>query len=204
MSYWAVLDANVLFPASLRDLVLRFAEREFYSPFWTERILREALKNMQEKRGLTDQQVENLLAQIQLAFPEAMIDAAGVEAIEDQMGNDPGDRHVLATAVVAGAEGIVTFNLKHFPADALAQFEKQAIHPEDFLGWALERHPDEALAVIQQQADDLKNPPHTVADILDHLQLGGVPLFVETVRDRLELPQRTNEQILDERKQRAA
>jgi predicted nucleic acid-binding protein len=203
VSYWAVLDANVLFPASLRDLVLRFAEREFYTPFWSERILREALRNMQAKRGLTDEQVENLLGQIHAAFPEAMIDAAGVEAIEDQMGNDPGDRHVLATAVVAGAEGIVTFNLKHFPDDALAQFDKQAIHPEDFLGWALERHPDEVLTVIQQQASDLKNPPHTPADILDYLQLGGVPRFVEAVRNPLGLPPRTDGQILAERQQRA-
>jgi hypothetical protein len=50
-------------------------------------------------------------------FPEAMV--SGYEELIDQMDNDPKDRHVLAAAVVAGAEFIVTANLRDFPARAL-------------------------------------------------------------------------------------
>jgi len=40
----AVLDANVLFPASLRDLLLRVVEADLYTPYWSDTILDEALK----------------------------------------------------------------------------------------------------------------------------------------------------------------
>jgi hypothetical protein len=43
------------------------------------------------------------------------------------------DRHVLAAAIRAGAEVIVTYNLKDFPAETLAKFGIEAQHPDDFL-----------------------------------------------------------------------
>jgi hypothetical protein len=34
----AILDANVLYPAPLRDYLLRLAELELYKPGWTKQI----------------------------------------------------------------------------------------------------------------------------------------------------------------------
>jgi PIN domain len=46
MGYAAVLDANVLYPASLRDTLLRLAAAGFYDLLWSERIQDEAERNL--------------------------------------------------------------------------------------------------------------------------------------------------------------
>lgn len=194
-----MLDANVLFPSSLRDLLLRCAEAEFYVPIWTERILNEAVRSTLEEGRMNEGGASRLLAALRRAFPEAMIGPDGVDLIEDRMQNAEEDRHVLATAVVSGAEGIVTANLRHFPDAALAPFYKQAIHPDAFLCLAIERHGAAVFRIVEQQASELVNPPHATAEVLDHLQLGGAVAFVAQARDTLALPQRTNEEILAER-----
>jgi hypothetical protein len=46
---------------------------------------------------------------------------------------DVNDRHVLAAAIVARADVIVTYNLKDFPATILEQYGIEAQHPDEFL-----------------------------------------------------------------------
>jgi hypothetical protein len=65
------------------------------------------------------------------SFPDALV--TGYESLVDGMTNHPKDRHVLAAAVRANAEVIVTFNLRDFPEPALKPYDIAAIHPDDFL-----------------------------------------------------------------------
>jgi predicted nucleic acid-binding protein len=204
VAYRSVLDANVLFPASLRDLLLRCAEAEYFEPVWTERILAEASDNVVAEKRMSKEAADRLLGVLRRAFPEAMVEPAGVDQLEPQMTNHEKDRHVLATAVIANAEGIITSNIKHFPDTALEPLGKQAIHPDEFLCVAFDRLGPELLRILEQQASDLNNPPHTVSDVLDHLQLGGVSGFAERARSALGLPSRTDDEILAERKRRSA
>ena len=47
---------------------------------------------------------------------------------------DPDDRHVVAAAIVANVDVIVTFNLRDFPRDKLKKYGIEAQHPDDFIG----------------------------------------------------------------------
>jgi predicted nucleic acid-binding protein len=178
----AVLDANALYPFSLRDTLLRLAELELYAPLWSERILEEMRQNLVE-RQITEEQADRLTAAMRTAFEEAEVDAAEIERLKPAMTNDPKDRHVLAAAVAAGSELIVTFNLDDFPAEACEPLGVEALHPDEFLLDLHDLDPVAVRAALEQQAADL-NPPWPLDRLLQALATAGVPRFVATVRAR--------------------
>jgi hypothetical protein len=102
------------------------------------------------------------------------------------MTNDPGDRQVLAAAVVSGAEGIVTLNARHVPYTALALFGKQRIDPDDFLFTPLDIDPLTVGNSLIEQAGQLKRPPLKPAQLLDHLERGRVGALAGRIREQLE------------------
>jgi hypothetical protein len=82
---------------------------------------------------------------------------------------DPDDRHVVAAAIKAQADAIITLNLKHFPTAALAKFEIEPIHPDDFVRGQFDVSRDAVLRAAKQQRENLRNPPMSVDQYLDAL-----------------------------------
>ena len=110
----AVLDACVLYNASVRDALLVQAETPaLYVPRWSEEILEETRRNLVKHRHVSEEKAARLIRAMRTAFPEAAV--SGYESLMPAMKNDHKDRHVLAAAVKCGAQTIVTFNLKDFP-----------------------------------------------------------------------------------------
>jgi predicted nucleic acid-binding protein len=111
----AVLDACVLYPVGLRDTLLNVAEAGLFRVLWTEEILPETARNIvRDTPGLTMEHLEKTFAAMRRAFPDAMI--SGYQPLIEAMTNHPKDRHVLAAAVAAQADVVVTANLRHFSA----------------------------------------------------------------------------------------
>ena len=127
--YAALLDANVLFPNLLRDTVLTLAQRGLYRPLWSEKILDEARRNILAKRP----DVDPVKLQRTFALVREKFDDANVEGFDPLQAGlelpDPDDRHVLAAAIHGGAQSIVTFNLKDFPAKTLADSTSRRCTP---------------------------------------------------------------------------
>ncbi len=96
---------------------------------------------------------------------------------------DENDRHVLAAAIRAGAQAIVTFNLKDFPLKNLAPYQVEAIHPDDFVLDLIDLSPGSVTTAIRHQSAALKNPPRTVSDILDTLRDNGLVQSVAKLRE---------------------
>ena len=180
MAFSAVLDANVLYPFSLRDSLLRLAELELYTPLWSVRILEEMTRNLVEQR-ITEEQAARIEEAMRQAFEEAEVDPAEIERLEPAMTNDPKDRHVLAAAVAADSELIVTFDLYDFPPEACDPVGVEAIHPDEFLLDLYDLDPEGVRAALEQQAGDL-NPPWPLDELLRALTKAGVPRFVDAVR----------------------
>jgi predicted nucleic acid-binding protein len=158
----------VLVPSVLADTLLRCAEQELYRPVWSATILDEVRRNL--PASVNDAAAERRVTAMRRHFPEAMV--SGYEDLIDQMDNDPKDRHVLAAAVVAGAEFIVTANLRDFPPRALQPRAVEALHPDDFLCDLYDAAPDQVVEVIIRQAEatgKAGRPKLTVGDILDGL-----------------------------------
>lgn len=174
-----VLDACVLYPANLRDTLLRFAERGLYDVHWSDDILNELERSLLRSE-LSPASVTYVLTEMQHHFPEAKI--TGYQSLVASMTCDPKDRHVLASAVRGKVSVIVTFNLKDFPRAALDPYAVDVIHPDDFLLGLLYLKPSEVIDEIIQQAVTNKRPPNTLSDLLDALTKSGVPSFAGKVR----------------------
>jgi predicted nucleic acid-binding protein len=100
---------------------------------------------------------------------------------------DPNDRHVLAAAIKAGADAIVTTNLKDFPNEALSSYGIEAIHPDDFIYYQIDLNPAVACGAIKKQRESLKNPPKEKEEFLAILQKQQLPQTVSALRAYIEL-----------------
>ncbi len=118
MKLTAVIDASVLYPLPLRDTLLRIAAADVYIPRWSDRILQEVARNLVADGRASEAQADRMTAAMCEAFDTATVPAVDIERLEPEMNNEHKDRHVLAAAVVADAETIVTLNLRDFPRSA--------------------------------------------------------------------------------------
>jgi hypothetical protein len=98
---------------------------------------------------------------------------------------DPDDRHVLAAAIRAGAQSVVTFNLKDFPDDTLGKYGVEAKHPDEFVLDQIELAPGAIVNVITVQAQSLKDPTSTVQELLNTLAANGLVQSVARLRELL-------------------
>lgn len=175
----AVLDACVLWPASLRDALLRLGETpRQYVPKWSDEIWREVARNLESRRKLSPEKISHLLAQVGEHFPEAAV--TGYEKLVASMRNEPKDRHVLAAAIECGAQVIVTSNMRDFPSESLLEWGIEAQHPDEFLLNLFEVYPAEIIAKLQDQAATINR---ALPRLLSTLGV-GVPRFAGTVASK--------------------
>lgn len=174
--FTVVLDANVLFPFTLRDTLLRAAEQELYVLGWSAEILEEARRNLVSKGLSTEERSHRLIAEIRKAFPEGEI--SGYEYLTPAMPNDPKDRHVVAAALCTGAQLIVTENIRDFRTLPPGLEVKTA---DAFLCDLHDLAPDSMRQAVIRQAGALRNPPRSVDEVLKALERFA-PKFVKLFR----------------------
>jgi hypothetical protein len=183
VAFVVVYDACVLYPAPLRDLLLRLAAADLVRARWTDQILDECFRNILANRE--DLRPETLLRTrglMNAAIPNVLVtDYEGL--IPGLVLPDADDRHVLAAAIRAGAQVIVTANLDDFPEVELRKYGVEAQHPDDFVGHLTDLAPGVVLEVVSKQAASLKNPPRTVFELLDTLQGNGLVQTVARLRE---------------------
>jgi predicted nucleic acid-binding protein len=138
-----LLDACVLYPTIVREVLTGVAAEGAFTPLWSPRILEEwrraALRNGADDRVT--------IALLEDRFRQAAVQVKDTD-IEMLSLPDVNDRHVLAAAITGEAEAIITFNLKDFPGRALARYDMRAIHPDAFLWSLYSDQPDSVAQVI--------------------------------------------------------
>jgi len=160
----------------LADTLLRLAGGpRLYLPKWTDQIMAEVSRNLQENFGVTEEQAAYRESEIRKHFGEAWVE--GYEDLIPSMNNHEKDRHVLAAAVRSGAETIVTYNLKDFPPSSLAPYSISTQGPSSFLRNLYELDPDAVLHTLEQQAAAIDK---SFDYLLDRLRV-NVPGFIQTL-----------------------
>ena len=183
MAFLVVYDACVLYPAPVRDLLLRIAGTGLIRARWTDLILDECFRSILSVRSdLSPAALERTRTLMNQAVPDCLI--RGYESFVDGLSlPDPDDRHVLAAALRAGAQVIVTFNMKDFPEAALAPYGVEAKHPDEFVIDQIGLAPAAVVNVIIEQAQALRNPARSVPDVLDTLRNCGLVQSVAKLRE---------------------
>ena len=129
----AIYDANVLYPAPIRDLFLRIAQSGLVFARWAEMIHDEWVRNLLENNPKMNPES---IARTRRLMNEAVRDClvTGYEGLIDTVDlPDPDDRHVLAAAIHADARAIITYNLKDFPDETLSRHGIESLHPDELL-----------------------------------------------------------------------
>ena len=165
-SLCAFLDANVLYPVSLRNLLMRLALNGLFQARWSAGVHEEWIRAVSQDRP--DIPLERL-QQVRDAMDRDAQDSlvTGYEPLIDGLSlPDPKDRHVLAAAIVGQAEVIVTRNLRDFPDAALEPYGIEAQHPDEFVRHLLDLSPVLVVDAVRDQQAALTNPPVTMAGLL--------------------------------------
>ena len=144
----ALLDANVLYPTILREILSDLAGAGLFQPLWTARILEEwrhaAARLGDEAAAVAGAEI----ALLRLRFPQAERDGQGIAAIDLDF-PDPADRHVVEAALAGRADLVVTANLRDFPPQIMAGLGLRAIHPDVFLLDLHRRDPGAVRAALE-------------------------------------------------------
>ena len=183
MAFTVIYDANVLFPAPLRDLLIRVALTGVVRARWTDEILDECFCSVFAQRPdlseaslrRTRELMNHAIRDGRVTRYEPLIDGISLP--------DPDDRHVLAAAVRAGAQAIVTFNLRDFPNSALEPLGIEAKHPDEFIVEVINLASGAVASAVMEQTRSLRNPPRSLADLLETLATQGLTRSVAKLRE---------------------
>jgi hypothetical protein len=165
----ALLDACVLYPQTLRDLLRNLARTNLFRARWTDLINDEWTRNLLEKNPGKADQVARTLALVNRSVDDCLISDYEVVIPTLQL-PDPNDRHVLAASIVGQANVIITLNLDDFPPEQLEPFGIEARHPDTFVTHLIALDPEVVCAAIRRMRERYKNPPMTAAEYLDSLE----------------------------------
>ena len=145
----AVLDACVLFPTVMREVLLGVAATGLYQPLWSDRILEEWVRASNRVGEGAIGTIE--AAAVATAFPDASVQPRGRD-LGRLVLPDENDVHVLATAIAGSADLIVTLNAKDFPRHTLNAEGVSRQDPDAFLRALWAEDPDK----VERVADEVR------------------------------------------------
>lgn len=184
--FTVILDANVLYPFLVRDVLLSFAHAGLYRARWSKDIMDEWTRHLIKNHPDKEQNIRRTAEVMAEQFPEALV--CGYEDLIPSLElPDPDDRHVLAAAIKVGAHAIVTNNLKDFPADQMALYELEAESPDGFLNNTFELYPEDAIQAIRTMRLRYDRPETSAGELIMALMRSGLVQLAAALRPHFEL-----------------
>lgn len=180
--FTALFDACVLYPAPLRDLLMELALTDLFWAKWTNEIHDEWIRNLLKNRpDLTLERLQITRDKMNLHIQDSLVE--NYQSLIPSLAlSDQNDRHVLAAAICARADVIITFNLSDFPPETLAIYGIEAQHPDEFISHLIDLAPPLVYKAIQEIQTRLKNPPYTINELLTTYENLGLIKTVTALR----------------------
>lgn len=173
-----VIDACVLYPTIMRKMVLGAAELGAFKPLWSDRILEEWRRAAAKIEPAQEQVAGVEIALLRAAWPKANIQTP---MRDDLFLPDENDTHVLATAIEAQADVIMTQNLKDFPTRILANHNIIRRDADGFLFEYATEHAESMRALgaqVQSAAEMHSGKPQNLRALLKRTKLPRLAKFL--------------------------
>ncbi len=168
-----LLDACVLYPTVMREVLLGVARRGLYTPLWSARILEEWARAARKLGPGGEAQARGEVALVRAGFPNAEVKEH--KGLESRLYlKDENDIHVLAAAIAGGAEASVTMNAQDFPRHVLAEEGLERWDPDRFLWRLWSDHPEavsEAVEEVRAEAERLSGEAWDVRRLMKKARL---------------------------------
>jgi hypothetical protein len=177
-------DANILFSRTLRDYFLYAADEGAIEIHWSRQIQAEMSRNLREKLGLSNDSTSRLeqLMNDYIEYALVEVDPDYLDVVEAvQM--DAGDRHVLAAALSADADILLTDNTKHFPTGWMAEHGIELLTAGQLLTRLAEVFPDKMRAAHEKT---VRYSPKPEAAILATLEATAGKYAADAIRKAAE------------------
>lgn len=153
---------------------------------WTDRIHAEWINAVARSRPELDRaRLVRVATLMNAAVSDCLV--TGFESLEAGLTSlpDPDDRHVLAAAIHAGAQEIVTFNLRDFPAAVLRPYGVRAVHPDEFVEHLLDLNSEIVCEAVRRIRRRLVNPPSTAEEMIANYERTGLAVSASILRSRV-------------------
>jgi predicted nucleic acid-binding protein len=180
-----VLDANVLFPFRIRDVLLTFAQEGLFRARFTNHILDEWTRSLISRKPQLGASVLAQEMALRREFDECIV--TGYEPLIAGLSlPDKDDRHVLAAAIRCSAQIIVTENHKHFPASTLEDYDLETVGADDMLANTFDLFPKGGAKALKKVRARYRNPPMTPSEFLFDLTKCGLSKLSAAARSEIE------------------
>lgn len=180
----ALLDACVLHPFHLRNLIIQLAFDDVIEVFWSDEISKEWMQSVsQAKPSIPLDGLRSQLNRMNAVLPAANVTGWDQHVARITELPDDGDRHVVAAAKQAGAQYVVTWNLGDFPREIMLKHGLVAQDPDNFLTMLLRAETELVCDVVDRARLNLTRSAPDMAAYLDVLENQRVTRFVAELRE---------------------
>lgn len=176
-----LLDANILYPAPVRDIFLELAAGDLFRACWTDDIHEEWINSLLRNEPHRKRDDLERTRELMNRHTRDSLVTGHREIISSIDLPDTGDRHVLAGAIAGDCDTIITWNLKHFPNEILSQHGIVAENPDAFLCGQLSQAPETVCTSLRKIRGRLKKPKMTQEEYLSNLRRIGLGKLVDGI-----------------------
>lgn len=189
------LDANILYSWNLTHLFMFFCDTGvgLLEPYWSEVVISEAIKNIQDKKGFDD---TARFAEMNKAYPHANV--TGYEGLGDIKGVDVKDQSVAKAAIHNDCDFLVTNNLKHFKKAVELQDKPKALTADSMLTALVKNYPEESVKATALAWWHKRNAGTFEEYLLFSSEGLELPNFVKAIRDFIAKSGKTAEKVKDD------
>ncbi|GLR60434.1 PIN domain-containing protein [Rhizobium indigoferae] len=178
----AVLDACVLYPFHLRNILVQAAFDGLFDARWSDEIHAEWIRNLAANAPTVSvQRLEVTRDRMKDVLPEA--DVRDYRSLIPELKlPDTDDRHVLAAAIAAKASLIVSWNAKDFPIEILKPFRVTCISPDAFLIGLYGQYPDALIESVALARSNLRTSLPSHEDFVEAVERQGLKAVADILR----------------------